>query len=89
MKREIVLFWVGAIGIALAASTVLYRYAAVPVSTLTASHSAQPMEQIPDLNLGAYGKVAVTDLVGYYIDHPPAPKGASPDASAEHHFGGC
>ena len=43
-----------------------------------------------DLDLGKdYGTVSVTDLVGYYIENPPAPKSASAQAEAPHRFGGC
>lgn len=90
MKREIVIFWVAALGIALGLLVFLYRYAAVPAETLANARVPQPMESMADLNLGKpYGTVSVSDLVGYYIEHPPAPKdGAAPEQSA-HGFGGC
>lgn len=90
MKKELLVFWVAALGIALGLSAALFPYTAVPARTLAAAHTPQPMENMSDLNLGkAYGTVSVADLVGYYIAHPPAPKAATAQDEGHHGFGGC
>lgn len=91
MKKELVAFWIGALAVTLGLSAALFRYAAVSPEVLARSRTPQPMESMPDVNLGnPYGTVSVTDLVGYYIDHPPAPKGAAQaDDGGGHHFRGC
>lgn len=90
MKKEILIFWLVALAIGFGLSALLYRYAAVAPGVLTNSRIPQPMESMQDVNLGsAYGTVSVTDLVGYYIEHPPAPKGTAAADDGEHRFGGC
>ncbi len=46
-------------------------------------------EAVPDVNLGEFGKVSVSELISYYIENPPAPpsKGAAP--VREVRFQGC
>ncbi len=90
MKKEILIFWLVALAIGFGLSALLYRYAAVAPGVLAKSRTPQPMESMQDVNLGgAYGTVSVADLVGYYIEHPPAPKGAAAADDGRHQFGGC
>ena len=90
MKKEILVFWVVVLAIAFGLSAVLYRYAAVAPDVLAKSRTPQPMESMQDVNLGSpYGTISVTDLVGYYIEHPPAPTGAAAADDGQHRFGGC
>ncbi|MBZ0093142.1 MAG: hypothetical protein ACYC2R_00880 [Burkholderiales bacterium] len=90
MKKDILIFWIAALSIVFGLSAILYRHAAVPTAELAKSKTPQPMESMPDIDLGSpYGTVSVTDLVGYYIEHPPAPKGTAAVDSGEHRFGGC
>jgi hypothetical protein len=90
MKKEILIFWVAALAIGLGLSALLYRYAAVAPGVLAQAQIPQPMENMQDVNLGSpYGTVSVTDLVGYYIEHPPAPKGTTAADDGQHRFGGC
>ncbi|BBP04024.1 hypothetical protein TPL01_15970 [Sulfuriferula plumbiphila] len=90
MKKEILIFWLVALAIGFGLAALLYRYAAVTSDVLAKSRIPQPMESMQDVNLGsAYGTVSVTDLVGYYIEHPPAPKGTAAADDGQHRFGGC
>lgn len=90
MKKDILVFWAAALGMTLGLSAILFPYAAVPAETLSRAKMPQPMESMADIDLGKdYGIVSVTDLVGYYIENPPAPKSASAQAEAPHRFGGC
>jgi len=90
MKKEIFIFWLVALVLGFGLSALLFHYGALAPSVLAKSRIPQPMESMQDVNLGsAYGTVSVTDLVGYYIEHPPAPKGTAATDDGEHRFGGC
>ncbi|MES2364881.1 MAG: hypothetical protein V4563_03230 [Pseudomonadota bacterium] len=90
MKKEIMIFWLMTLVVAFGLSTLLFRYAAVAPDVLAKSRIPQPMESLQDVNLGNnYGTVSVTDLVGYYIEHPPASKGSAATDDSQHKFGGC
>ena len=77
MNRESLVFCAAALAVALA--------------VCAASLKPAPAETLPDLDIGGgFGKVSVIELVGFYIENPPAPKGAGGDASpAVKRFGGC
>lgn len=67
-----------------------FSLAALPRETLTAARMPTPPESLPELDLPGFGKVAVLDLIGYYIDNPPAAAGdASGAPAAARRFGGC
>jgi len=92
MNGKIVIFWIGTLAATFGVFAALYPYAAVPQEVLTTAHAPQPMDRIPDINLGdPYGTVSVADLVGYYIEHPPVAKDAASSAGSDsgRHFGGC
>ncbi len=90
MSKALVIFWAGALAVTLALFALLFPYAAVPEQTLASSRVPQPMERMGAIDLGgAYGTVSVADLVGYYVEHPPAPRAAAGLEDGGHHFGGC
>ena len=67
-----------------------FPLAALPGATIAAAKQAAPAESLPELDLGVFGKVAVIDLMMYYIDNPPAPVGgAGGQPPAAKRFGGC
>lgn len=66
-----------------------YQWAAMPKSTLAAAKVPVPPETLPELDLGGFGKVTVLDLMGYYIDNPPAQVTAGGAVVAPKRFGGC
>lgn len=67
-----------------------YRLAALPKEVVAAAKVPVPPESLPELDLPGFGKVAVLDLVGYYIDNPPAPPSPGGSTSAApKRFGGC
>lgn len=90
MKRQLVVFWVGALGAALALSAVLFHYAAVPEKAVESAEIPQSPERMGSIDLGApYGTVSVADIVGYYVEHPPAARASGDADSGTSHFGGC
>lgn len=90
MKPQLVVFWIGTLSAALALSVFLFHYAAIPEKTLESARTPQPAERLGSLDLGApYGTVSVMDVVGYYVEHPPAAKAPGAPDSGASHFGGC
>lgn len=88
-KLQILLFCASCLLLSAGAVLLLYPYATISQKTLAYARTPQPMENLPDINLGAnFGALPVTVLVGYYIDNPPT---ASSSNTAEHEqqFGGC
>lgn len=89
-KVQILIFCSGSLLLSLLVAFLLYPHATIPQQTLEFSRTPQAMESLPDVNLGEnFGSVSVTDLVGYYIDHPPQPATAGAGTQHEQQFGGC
>ena len=92
MNRESLVFCVLALAAALAVCALGFRWAALPTAELEATRRPAQAETLPDVDLGGgFGKVSVIELVGYYLENPPPPAGASPGAApaATKRFGGC
>lgn len=88
-RAQILLFCGACLLLGLGGSALLFPYAAVPAKTLKMARTPQPMQDLPDINLGPnFGRLPVTELVGYYLDHPPQPK-AGGVIQQEQQFGGC
>ena len=88
-RAQILLYCTVCLGVTLALLTVMFRYAEVPPGVLARARTPQAMESFPDLNLGGvYGTVSMTDLVGYYLQHPPK-AAVGGVAVAPAHIGGC
>ncbi|MEZ5616247.1 MAG: hypothetical protein R3E35_13670 [Rhodocyclaceae bacterium] len=91
MNRESLIFCGASLVLTLAVSAVGFHFAALPDETVAAMKQPAPAETLPDVDIGGgFGKVPVTELVGYYMENPPAPKGSGGDAPpAVQRFGGC
>lgn len=88
-KLQILLFCGACLLLSAGAVLLLYPHATISQQKLEYAKTPQPMEDLPDLNLGAnFGELPVTVLVGYYIDNPPKPS-YSTTAKHEEQFGGC
>ena len=66
-----------------------FPLAALPRATVEAAKKPAPAETLPELDWPGFGKVTVIDLMGYYIDNPPAPVAAGATPPAAKRFGGC
>lgn len=66
-----------------------FSLAALPRATIEAAKSPAAPETLPELDIPGFGKVTVIDLMGYYIDNPPAPAGGGAAPAATKRFGGC
>lgn len=92
MNRESLIFCVAALVVALAVCAAGFRLAALPRDVVDAAKRPAAPETLPDVDLGGgFGRVSVIDLIGYYIENPPAtPSAAGGDAApAARRFGGC
>lgn len=91
INRESLIFCSAALAAALAVCAASFFLAALPRAAVEAAKQPAPAETLPDIDIGGgFGKVSVIDLVGFYIENPPAPKGSGGDASpAMKRFGGC
>ena len=92
MNRESLVFCTAALIVAVAVCAVGFRLAALPRDAVDAAMRPAPAEALPDVDLGGgFGKVSVIDLIGYYIENPPATANAAGGdaAPAARRFGGC
>lgn len=91
MSRESLIFCGAALVVTVVVSAVGFSLAALPRSAVEAAKKPTAAENLPDIDLGGgFGKVSVLELVGYYIENPPASKGAGADAGpGVKRFGGC
>ncbi len=92
MNRESLVFCTAALIVAVAVCAVGFRLAALPRDAVDAAMRPAPAEALPDVDLGGgFGKVSVIDLIGYYIENPPAKANAAGGDAvpAARRFGGC
>ena len=89
LDRTGVIFCSAGVVLAALACTVGFTLAALPAERLQAARTPAGPETLPDVEIPGFGKVSVLDLMGYYIDNPPAPAGVSGSAPAPQRFGGC
>jgi len=90
MNSSSLWFCSGVIVASLLVAAIAFPFASLPSNVLTASHTATPAEEVPDLDLGEFGVVSVSDLVTYYIENPPEPISEGTAAPKRvQHFGGC
>lgn len=89
LDRTGVIFCSVSLAIAAVACVGGFQLAALPKETIAAAKVPVPPESLPELDLGGFGKVTVLDLMGYYIDNPPAPVAVAGAAPAPKRFGGC
>lgn len=71
---------------------VLFQYTALSRADLDAARQPAAAENCPDIDLPGIGPVSLVDLMGYYIDNPPAPAGTAGETATPavaHRFGGC
>ena len=88
MDRASLIFCVGSILVCLGIAWVAYPYAALDAETVARADTPQPAETLPPIDVGeGFGELPALELMGYYVENPPA----KPEASAvpEIRFGGC
>jgi hypothetical protein len=89
LDRTGVIFCSAGVVLATLACAAGFSLAALPPEKLQAAQIPAGPEALPDIDIPGFGKVSVLDLMGYYIDNPPAPASATTATPATQRFGGC
>ncbi len=88
MDRASLIFCGGSIGACLLIAVVAFPFAALSKADVTSANSLIDAEELGTMNLGEFGDVAVSDMVTYYMENPPAPIAAGA-APKKVRFEGC
>lgn len=89
MNRASLIFCILSLAAALAVSAIGFRYAALPPEVIARAKTPVTPEQLPEFDLGSFGRVSGIDLVAYWMEHPPAPAGGEAAPASVKRFGGC
>ena len=90
MDRASLIFCVGAILVSLAVAWVAYPYAALDADVIARADTPQPAETLPPIDVGqGFGELPALELMGYYVENPPAKPEGGAAAAPEIRFGGC
>lgn len=89
--RQTFLFCSGSLALTLGLAAVLFPLASISEETLALARAPQAAEDMSDVDVGAgFGTVPVIELMGYYLENPPAPPASgAQQAPARRQFGGC
>lgn len=67
----------------------MFPFAKLPDAKVNAQPVAVEDYQL-EINMGEdFGSLEVIDLMGNYLENPPAPKGSATSAKPKREFGGC
>ena len=89
MDRASLIFCAFSIVITLAISTLGYPFAVVDADKLSQWRTPANAEALPDVNMGEFGTVSVSELVEYYMENPPAQPVPGAGSAREVRFQGC
>lgn len=90
MDRSSIIFCVGTLAACVAIAWVAYPLAALDQATIEAWRTPQPAEVLDDVDVGqGFGELPVIELMGYYVENPPAPVAATDAVAPALKFGGC
>ena len=88
MDKASLVFCGGSLGVCLLIAVVAFPHAALSKADVTLANSLIDAEELGVMNLGEFGDVAVSDMVTYYMENPPAPVAAGA-APKKVRFEGC
>lgn len=90
MNRSSLIFCVAAIVVTVAVSAAGFSLAALPREVIAAARVPTPAERMGVIDLGpGFGAVPVLDLVGYYLENPPADSAPGGAPAKARRFSGC
>lgn len=90
MDRVSLMFCVGSLLVSLGVAWVAYPYAAMDAEAVARADVPQPAETLGLINVGeGFGDVSALELMGYYVENPPAKPEGGAAAAPEIRFGGC
>lgn len=89
MDRASLIFCTASIAAFIAVSWIAYPYAALDREVITRATTPQPAEMLGEVEVGqGFGELPVIELMGYYVENPPAATSGAA-AAPEIKFGGC
>ena len=71
MDRISIIFCTLSLVITLGIAAFIYPYAVLPKEKLITNSESVEAGEIPDIDLGDFGIISVTEMLDYYIEHPP------------------
>ena len=89
MDRASLIFCALSIVLALAISILGYPFAVVGADKFAQWRTPANAEALPDVNLGEFGTVSVSELIEYYMENPPAQSVPGSRSAREVRFQGC
>lgn len=90
MNRESLVYCALALAASLALCAAGFQFSAMPKEAFEAARRPVPPQTAPDVRIGGgFGTVSVLDLLGYYLENPPAPAGTDGAVPAVKRFQGC
>lgn len=90
MDRLGLTFCIVSLAIAIVVGVVGFQFAARSPAAVLAAKTPVPPESMPDIDLPGFGKVAVLDMMLYYIENPPVAASDTGEVPATaKRFGGC
>lgn len=90
MERSSIIFCIATLAASLAVAWVAFPFAALDPETVETWRTPQPAELLDTVDVGqGFGELPVIELMGYYVENPPAPVTAGAAAAPEIKFGGC
>lgn len=89
MDRPSLIFCALSLIVTIGISWAFYPLAAMAPEKLANWKVAADPASLPEINLGDFGIVSVDELIGYYIENPPAPPEAGAQPAREVRFSGC
>lgn len=88
MNRVSLIFCVGSLVVALAVAAVGFSSATVSSDVLARYRTPVSPGALPAVAIKGYGRIAVRDLVDFYIENPPESRPAE-DSDRDVRFQGC
>ncbi len=89
MDRASLIFCALSVVLALAISILGYPFAVVGADKFAQWRTPANAEALPDVNLGEFGTVSVSELIEYYMETPPAQSVPGSRSAREVRFQGC
>jgi len=88
MDRTSLIFCASALAASLLIAALAFPFAALSESKIARAKSIVPATSLGALDLGAYGKVTVSDMLSYYTENPPEETSAA-STKRKVRFEGC
>lgn len=89
MDRNSLIFCTMSLVVSLVVAAFGVPFASAPSEVLARYRTPVSPDALPAIDVKGYGSIAVSDLVGFYIENPPASKNPAATTEREVHFEGC